>query len=95
MVRVIAGKDKGKEGKVLQVFPGADKIVVDGVRASVRHIKQRQSSVAQKVPFFAPIHVSNVSLLTKDGTTGRVAKKRVDGKVVRVLRKKGEVKELA
>lgn len=69
-VRVLTGKDKGKEGKVTQVFPKRDLVVVDGVRQTVRHVGGKKSKTApgapgQRVTYFAPIHVSNVSLVTE------------------------------
>lgn len=59
-VRVIAGADKGKTGKVIQVFPKMEKIVVEGVNKSVKHVRKRGSTPGQRVEYDAPIHVSNV-----------------------------------
>jgi large subunit ribosomal protein L24 len=61
LVKVMAGKDKGKSGKILQVFPKLERVVVEGVNASKRHLKTRQSGgKGQVVEFFMPIHASNV-----------------------------------
>lgn len=93
-VRVITGKDKGKAGKVLQVFPEMDKIVVEGLNLAKRHLRSRQRDRAgQTITFPAPLHVSNVKLISpKSGKTGRVGYKMIerDGKRVkiRVLRLK-------
>jgi large subunit ribosomal protein L24 len=65
-VRVLTGKDKGKEGKVIQVFPKRDLVVVDGVRQTVRNVKPKGATApGQQVKYFAPIHVSNVSAVTE------------------------------
>lgn len=65
MVRVIAGKDRGKEGKVAQALPRLGLVVVEGVRTSVKHVKARGKQPGQRVTYQAPIRVENVSLLTK------------------------------
>lgn len=84
-VRVIAGKDKGKTGKVVQTFPAQDKIVVEGVNASIKHVKRRGDQPGQKVNFNGPIHVSNVRIVGKK-MEGRVGYKMLekDGKQTKV-----------
>lgn len=75
-VKVIAGKNKGKTGKVLQTFPSMNRVVVEGVGASQRHLRSRRTGEAgQKVEFFMPIHASNVQLVADDGKTRRHAKR--------------------
>ncbi len=60
-VRVTVGKDRGKEGKVVQAFPRLGLIVVEGVRNTVRHLKARSNKQpGQKVTYQAPIRVENV-----------------------------------
>lgn len=100
MVRVMVGKDKGKEGKVVQAFPKDGLVVVEGVRTSTRHLKARRGTQAseakgQKVTFNAPIRVSNVALVSgKD--TGRVGyKMAADGKKSRVLHAKKALKDIS
>ncbi len=85
MVRVTAGKDKGKTGKVLQVFPKLDKVVVEGINKSVKHLKKRGNTPGQRVEYTAPIHASNVKIQGKDAE-GRVGYKFIDknGKKVKV-----------
>jgi len=76
MVRIIAGKDKGKQGKVTQVFPKLRRIVVEGVNLSKRHLRTRRSGEkGQIVDFFMPIDVSNVLPLTPDGAPIRQSRK--------------------
>jgi large subunit ribosomal protein L24 len=72
-VRVIAGKDKGTEGKILDVIAGSDRVVVEGVQRVKKHTRERPAQGRQGkdggiVTTEAPIHVSNVALVTeKDG----------------------------
>lgn len=61
IVKVMAGKDKGKSGKVLQVFPKLGRVVVEGIGGAKRHLRTRQSGQkGQVVEFFMPIDASNV-----------------------------------
>lgn len=85
MVKITTGKDKGKTGKVLQVFPILEKIVVEGVNTSVKHLKARGKTAGQRVEFTAPIDASNVAVVGKNGT-GRIGYKFIDkdGKKVKV-----------
>jgi len=99
LVRVISGKNKGKEGKVTQVFPLVERVVVDGVNALTRHLKGRGQQTGQKIQFHAPIHVSNVKLVSaKSGKQGRAGYKFIDQngakKKVRVIRKAGSVEDV-
>jgi len=87
-VRVIAGKDKDKEGKVLQVKD--ERVLVEGVNVVSRHTKPNaanaQGGIIQKE---APIHVSNV-MLVADGQAVRVGFKVENGKKVRFSKKTGK-----
>lgn len=75
-VRIMAGKDKGKQGKILQVFPKLHRVVVEGANASKRHLRARKSGEkGQTVEFFMPVDVSNVLPLTPDGKTVRQSRK--------------------
>lgn len=61
LVKVLAGKDRGKTGKVLQTFPRLERVVVEGVGVSKRHLKtRREGEKGQAVEFFMPLHASNV-----------------------------------
>jgi large subunit ribosomal protein L24 len=98
-VRIIAGKDKGKEGKVLQVFPKMNRVVVDGVNKLTKHLKARGDRPGQKIQFSAPLHISNVQIISaKSGKTGRIGYKFVekDGvkKKIRVIRSKGAIEDV-
>ncbi|MCW1891853.1 MAG: 50S ribosomal protein L24 [Candidatus Uhrbacteria bacterium] len=71
-VKVIAGKDKGKTGKVVQAFPTMNRVVVEGVNMSKRHLRTRkQGEKGQIVEFSMPIHASNVQVMGDDGKTYR------------------------
>jgi large subunit ribosomal protein L24 len=91
-VRVIAGKDKGVEAEVLTALPKFNKVIVEGVAIVKKHQKPNnenpQGAIVEKE---APIHVSNVQVLDKNGIAGRVGYKVVDGKKVRYNKKSGEV----
>ncbi len=96
LVRVIAGKDKGKTGKVLDVDRFDRKVTVDGVQMAKRHTKpnpqkQIKGGIAEKP---MPLDISNVMLLTAGGIPTRVGYKldNVGGKVrrTRIARKGGE-----
>lgn len=92
-VRVMAGADRGKEGKVTQVFPETRSVVVDGVRNRTKHIKPRGEQKGQRITFFAPIAVSNVALVGKNGV-GRVGYEMQGDKKVRVLRAKKKTEQI-
>ena len=84
VVRVIAGKDKGVEGKVIAVQAERDRVIVEGVNRVKRHTKVvnqggRAGTTGGIVTQEAPIHVSNVMLVEGKGTT-RVGFKRVETK---------------
>lgn len=64
-VRVIAGSDKGKEGKVIQTFSEKSLVVVEGVNERTKHLKARGGQSGEQVKFNAPIHVSNVRIIGK------------------------------
>ncbi|MBB3934778.1 50S ribosomal protein L24 [Aureimonas phyllosphaerae] len=94
-VVVLAGKDKGRSGKVLQVMPKEERAVVSGVNMVKRHQKQSASQEAGIVSKEAPIHLSNLSVADpKDGKPTRVGFKVVgegeNAKKVRVAKRSGE-----
>jgi large subunit ribosomal protein L24 len=89
-VKVIAGKDKGAEGKVIQVLRDDDRVVVEGVNRIKKHTKVvnqggRAGTTGGIITTEAPIHVSNVMLVEGNGTTRvgfrreEVLKRRPDG----------------
>ncbi len=63
-VKLIAGKDKGKTGKVLQVLPEIGKASVEGVNLMTKHMRaRRQGEKGQKIQFPSPIDLSNLQLI--------------------------------
>jgi len=90
-VVVLAGKDKGRTGEVLSVSPKDDKAVVRGVNQVRRHQKQSQSQEGGIITKEAPIHLSNIAIVDKDGKATRVGFEVRDGKKVRVAKTSGEV----
>ena len=96
-MKVIAGRDKGKTGRVLEVNRGTGRLLVEGVMLSKKHVRPNpargvKGGIAERE---SSIHVSNVMILTSDGKTSRIGTKieTVGGKVrrVRIARKTGEV----
>ncbi|HHW91384.1 MAG TPA: 50S ribosomal protein L24 [Firmicutes bacterium] len=93
-VLVLAGKNKGDKGKVLQVIPATRRVIVEGINLVKRHTratpKMPQGGIVTKE---APIHVSNVMLVcTKCGKPTRTGVKILaDGKKVRVCKRCEEV----
>jgi large subunit ribosomal protein L24 len=89
-VIVIAGKDKGKTGKVTESFPSRNMVVVEGVNVKKKHERARKSgSKGQIVEKSLPINVSNVMLLEGKKRV-RVGKKIVGDKKVRISKKTGQ-----
>ena len=89
-VKVIAGKDKGAEGKVIKVLREENRVIVEGVNRIKRHTKVvnqggRAGTTGGIITAEAPIHVSNVMLIEDDGVTrvgfrrDEVTKRRPDG----------------
>lgn len=92
-VVVIAGKDKGKRGKVLRVIPDKGRVVVAGVNVVTKHVKPtRQNQRGGIERREAPIHLSNVMVADpKSGEPTRVGFKVLEsGQKVRVAKKSGE-----
>ena len=93
-VMVIAGKDKGKTGKVRFAYPKEERVLVDGINMVKRHTRARgtvrQAGIIERED---PIHVSNVMLLcNKCNRPTRIGFRFLkDGRKVRVCRSCGEV----
>lgn len=92
-VKVIAGKDKGKTGKIMQVFASSNKVVVEGVNVMKKHLKSRgQKEKGRVIELSAPLNISNVMLMdpAKNAPT-RVRLEVRDGHKVRIAKKSGEI----
>jgi large subunit ribosomal protein L24 len=90
-VVIIAGKDKGKEGEIAQVFPADNKVLVTGVNTAKKHQKARAANQQGGIiDRDMPVHASNVMLVHK-GKPTRVGY-RIDGETkVRFAKRTGEV----
>lgn len=63
-VQIVSGKDKGKTGKVLQILPEDNKVVVEGINTMYKHLRSRQKGESgQRVQFNGPVAISNVSII--------------------------------
>jgi large subunit ribosomal protein L24 len=91
-VVIRSGKDKGRNGTVLQVMPKDGKVLVEGINVASRHRKPSQENPQggiDRIP--APMHISKVALADpKDGKPTRVRFETKDGKKLRVAVKSGE-----
>ena len=92
IVSVITGSHKGAEGEVLRISKEDNKAVVEGVNLVKKHNKPNaqnpQGGITEKE---APIHISNLSLLTTEGKTTRVGYRMEEGTKVRYAKKTDEV----
>lgn len=86
---IISGKDRGKKGKVLTVFPREGKIIVEGLNLRKKHVQpRRQGEKGQIVEIAAPLDVSNVKLVCpKCKKATRVGYKIVGGNKFRICKK--------
>ncbi|PKM89125.1 50S ribosomal protein L24 [Candidatus Falkowbacteria bacterium HGW-Falkowbacteria-2] len=80
-VKILAGKDNGKTGKVLQVLPKEGKVSIEGLNLLVKHMRpNREGEKGQRIEFPAFINVSNVALICPScGRQTRVSAKVVEG----------------
>lgn len=92
-VRIMRGDDKGKEGKVLHVFPKTGRVTVEGINIVKRHRKARRAEEqSQIMEMPAPIHHSNVMLLDPKGGAPTRTRRRIDddGTKERIAVKSGD-----
>lgn len=96
-VKVIAGNDKGREGRVLAVFPKRDRVLVEGMNMRVHHDKpSQQNPQGGRIEREAPIHISNVMVIDPNtGEPTRIGRKRIEedggGRWVRYAKTSGEI----
>ena len=94
-VLVVAGKDKGARGKVIQALPKANKVIVEGVNRVKKHTRvqttQRGAKTGGSVTQEAAIDASNVMVIDSDGLPCRVGHRTgEDGRNVRISRRSGK-----
>ena len=89
---IIAGKDKGKSGEVLRVFPKKDQLIISGLNLKKKHQRPRKGGEkGQIVDRAMPIHVSNVMIVDPDSKKPvRVGRKLVGERFVRISRRSGK-----
>ena len=92
VVIVIAGKNKGKTGRVLRVIKDKDRVLIEGVGMIKKHVKPNpqaniKGGIAEQE---SPVHVSNVALMDSNGKATRVGIRVVDGKRERYAKSTGE-----
>lgn len=76
-VKILAGKDKGKEGKVLKTLRKDDKVIVEGINIIKKHIKPNgQGETGGIREMEAPIHVSNVKVIIDDKKAAKAKKEK-------------------
>jgi large subunit ribosomal protein L24 len=92
-VVVLAGRDKGKRGEILKVFPTENRAVVRGINVVRRHQKQSASQEGGIIAKEGPIHISNIAIEDpKDGEPSRIGYRILDdGRKVRFAKRSGEV----
>ena len=90
-VKIIAGKDKGLTGKIIKVDPVNERVIVQGANMVKKTMKKQNAQDKGGImEVEAPIHVSNVALVSK-GSVSKVGYKMENGKKVRYAKKTGEV----
>lgn len=90
-VKIIAGKDKGRTGKIVKVDPVKERVIVQGANMVKKTVKkQNPQDKGGIMEVEAPIHVSNVALISK-GEVSKIGYKMENGKKVRYAKKTGEV----
>ncbi len=90
-VKVLAGKDKGKTGRIIKTLIKENKVVVEGINIVKKHIKpNRMNEVGSIVEVEAPIHVSNVKVITEEKATKKAEAKKTEAKTTKKSKKTEE-----
>jgi large subunit ribosomal protein L24 len=90
-VKVVAGKDKGKSGRVLRVDLAAGRVLVEGINMVRKSVKRKsQQDRGGIIEVEAPIDISNVMVTTNDGRPTRVGYREQNGRKVRYAKRTGE-----
>ncbi|MBI4089867.1 MAG: 50S ribosomal protein L24 [Candidatus Kerfeldbacteria bacterium] len=89
LVQIVTGKDRGKRGKVLQVLPQYERIVVENLNLMTKNVRaRREREKGQRIQFAGPVHYSNVQLVCgRCGKLTRPGIKLLSGKKVRICAK--------
>jgi len=89
-VTVLTGKDRGKQGEIIEVMPKDNKAVVEGINMAVRHTKQSATSQGGRLPKAMPVDLSNLALIDANGKATRVGFRFEGDKKVRYAKTTGE-----
>ena len=90
-VVVITGRDKGKQGEVLEVLRAESRVRIQGVNIVKRHRRATQTDAGGIVSMEAPLHISNVAHVDPDsGKPTRIGYDNKDGKKIRIARRSGK-----
>ena len=91
-VKIITGDQKGSSGKIIKIYRSKNKALVEGINMVKKHNKPNANNpkggIVEKE---SPIHISNISFVTKEGDVTRIAYKIEDGKKVRISTKTKEI----
>ena len=89
---VIAGKDKGKKGKIVSVLVAQNKVVIEGINMMKKHQRPRKTDEkGTKIDKAMPLSASNVQIVdSKTGKGSRIGKKKVGDKMVRIAKRSGQ-----
>lgn len=90
-IKIIAGKDHGKSGKVLKVFPERNKILIEGLNLYKKHVRpKKEGEKGQLISVPRPIDISNAMLICSGcGKTARTGYRLDAGKKIRICKKCG------
>ncbi len=90
-VLITSGKDKGQKGKITQVLPNKDQVVVAGLNLYVKHIKPYADRPGERVRLPRPLSTAKIAILNHKGQPDRIGYKLTkDGQKVRVFKKTGQ-----
>lgn len=89
-VIILAGKDKGRTGEILAIYPKKRKAIVSEINMAIRHRKQSQTEEGGRVPVPMPIDISNLALLDSNNKPTRVGFRMEGDKKVRYAKTTGE-----
>jgi large subunit ribosomal protein L24 len=91
LVKILTGKDKGKQGRILEIDSEKGRVLVEGLNMKKKTVRPRnQQEKGGIIEVEGYLHISNVMVLGKDGKTTRLGYKFEDGKKVRIAKTTGE-----
>lgn len=89
-VIITAGKDKGRKGKILKVFPEKDRVTVKGLNLYKKHVEPKENQPGGIVEIERPIPTASIMILDKEGNPTRVGFKTTDAGKYRISKKTGK-----